>query len=132
MISRSTFAKRLLPRPAVPAERCVTRRLSIVTQRRGGCVIVTENPKTIGGFDRCEIRLHCKAFVDPTFFFHFSFFFLISYKSFKLQITRVAFELRVQFSNEQETLKKENEASWSRIEKSLRSGAGSLFLTRRR
>lgn len=66
------------------------------------------------------------------FFFIFLFFFLISYKSFKLQITRVAFELRVQFSNEQETLKKENEASWSRIEKSLRSGAGSLFLTRRR
>ena len=59
-------------------------------------------------------------------------FFLNKLQVFKLQIARVVFELRVQFLNKQDTLRKENEASYSRIENYLRSRAVSFFLTRRR
>lgn len=98
-ITRSACAKRLLPRPAVPAGRYVTRvqprGLSIVTQRRGECVIVTENPKTIG--DSTVARYgRTGTLVDPTLFFFLS-----------LQIARITFKLWICFPNEQETLRKE-------------------------
>lgn len=123
-VIRSTFAKRLLPRLAVPAERCVTRvtMVSIDCYAEGWMCHRHRKPENDRRIQPLRDTTPLQSF-RWSYIFYLFIYFLTSYKSlsYKLQELYLSYE----FSNKQETLRKENEAS--RIEKCLRSGAVSLF-----